>query len=137
MAEAEAETGVCQPGGGDERVLEETHDSVEEKLKLLRLAEELGSVTEACARTGFSRDSYYRFRKAYARGGVRALREMVRNRPRPRNRVAAEIEEAVLELRRAHPDWGLTGSRAISSTGSGSASRTRACAACSSATARR
>lgn len=106
MAEAEAETGVCQPGGGDERVLEETHDSVEEKLKLLRLAEELGSVTEACARTGFSRDSYYRFRKAYARGGVRALREMVRNRPRPRNRVAAEIEEAVLELRRAHPDWG-------------------------------
>lgn len=82
------------------------HRQVEAKLRLLRLADELGSVTAACAQTGFSRDSYYRFRRAYAQAGLRGLREMVRSRPRPANRVDAAVEQAVLALRASHPDWG-------------------------------
>lgn len=81
-------------------------DGVEAKLGLLRLAEELGNVSLACAQTGYSRDSYYRFKRAYAAGGTRALGEMVPARPRPKNRVAPEIERAVIALRRARPDWG-------------------------------
>lgn len=76
------------------------------RLRLLRRAAELGSISAACAEAGFSRDSYYRFKRAYEKGGIRALREMVRTRPRPKNRVAPAIEDAVLATAADHPDWG-------------------------------
>lgn len=76
------------------------------KLRLLQLADELGNIRAACEQTGFSRDSYYRFKKAYARAGVRGLSELVRSKPRPGNRVAEDVERAVMDLNAHHPDWG-------------------------------
>lgn len=82
--------------------------SLREKLALLARAEELGSVSAACAELNFSRDSYYRFKRAYASGGLMALRAMVRHRARPGNRVGAQVEKAVLSVHAAHPGWGTT-----------------------------
>ena len=38
---------------------------IKNKLGLLKLAQKLGSVSEACKVLGFSRDSFYRFRELY------------------------------------------------------------------------
>jgi transposase len=76
------------------------------KVQLLELAERVGSVSRACEMMDFSRDSYYRFKKLYAGGGEAALVPASRRRPILKNRVAPEIEAAVLALTTEHPRWG-------------------------------
>ncbi|MDA5193174.1 helix-turn-helix domain-containing protein [Govanella unica] len=80
--------------------------SVKPKLSLLRLAEKLGSVTKACENLGYSRDSYYRFKSLYERGGVDALRDISRRKPVLKNRVPLDVERSVVDLTFTHPTWG-------------------------------
>lgn len=79
---------------------------IKNKLGLLQLASYLQNVSEACRVMGYSRDTFYRVKKAHDEGGIEALKEKSRRKPNIRNRVSEDIEKAVVELAFESPSYG-------------------------------
>jgi hypothetical protein len=79
---------------------------VQKKLTLLELGEYLQNVSEACRISGCSRQHFYDIKKVYESQGLEGLKEKTRRKPCVKNRVAPEIEQAVLQMALEYPAYG-------------------------------
>jgi transposase InsO family protein len=77
------------------------------KLSLLELAADLGNVSKACRIMGYSRQQFYEIRRNFQIYGADGLLDKIAGAKPPHpNRVAAEVEQAVLDHALAHPCHG-------------------------------
>jgi transposase len=81
---------------------------IRRKQSLVELAEYLQNISQACKIHGVSRQHFYDIRKAYEEHGLEGLREKSRRKPCMKNRVAPEVEEAVVNMAYEYPAYGQT-----------------------------
>lgn len=79
---------------------------VKRKLTLIELAEFLKNVSQACKIHGVSRQHFYDIKKVYDEHGIEGLKEKTRRKPCIKNRVAPEVEQAVLKMAYEYPAYG-------------------------------
>ena len=79
---------------------------VRNKLSLLELAEYLKNISQVCKINGVSRQHFYDIKKAYEEHGLEGLKEKTRRKPCLKNRVAPEVEEAVVNMAIEYPAYG-------------------------------
>jgi transposase InsO family protein len=81
---------------------------IRRKQSLLELAEYLQNISQACKINGVSRQHFYDIKKVYEEHGLEGLREKSRRKPCTKNRVAPEVEEAVVNMAEEYPAYGQT-----------------------------
>lgn len=72
---------------------------IRRKLRIVAYGKQIGNVSKACRHFGISREIFYRWKRAYERGGEKAL---INSKPCPQNpnlRVPQHVDELTLHLR--------------------------------------
>jgi transposase len=79
---------------------------VKKRLAVIKLAESLGNISEACRKSGMDRTSFYEWKRRYDEKGVDGLKDLLPvHRFHPQT-TPAKTAKKILELSLQHPDWG-------------------------------
>jgi transposase len=73
---------------------------------LFKTWEDSGCVKIACRAAHVSERTFYMWKPHFEAGGYEALKEFKSHAPKNPKRIAKEVEEKVVILRKAHPNWG-------------------------------
>ena len=78
----------------------------QKRLTLLKLAEKLRNVSEACRRQGVSRSQFYEYKRSFQKLGFEELIDRPLIPKSFANETPAEIRDKVIGLSLEHPAWG-------------------------------
>ena len=73
---------------------------------LLQLAEKVKNISRACRTLGFSRESYYKYKRLFDRYGIDGLKDKQRRPPNMPNKASPQRERAVLDYCLEYPTHG-------------------------------
>ena len=73
---------------------------------LFQVWEETQNVSEACRQARIGKSTFYYWKPRFEAGGYEALKEVKKSGPSKGMWVAAEIQEKVAAMKKAHPKWG-------------------------------
>ncbi len=73
---------------------------------LFQIWEASGDVDNACQTAHVCQSTFYRWKPRFEEGGYEALKEFKSHAPKNPKRTAKEVEEKIVILRKAHPNWG-------------------------------
>jgi transposase InsO family protein len=76
------------------------------RLTVLQLAEQLGSVSEACRHAGMDRTSFYAWKKRFSEAGLEGLKDLSTAHHSHPQTTSKEVEEQIESLSLTHPGWG-------------------------------
>jgi transposase InsO family protein len=93
-------------GLGRTMSLDEEEKIVRKRLSVLKLAERLGSVSEACRQRGVSRTQFYEYRRRFQTHGLSGLRNLPPIHHSHPVTTAPDVEARVVTLSLEHPSWG-------------------------------
>jgi transposase len=65
-----------------------------------------GDVELACRTAHVSRRTFYAWKPRFTTGGYAALEQFASRAPKHTRRIAAKVEQQVIEMRVQHPTWG-------------------------------
>lgn len=96
---------VCESSKGEDCMTRQ-EERVRAKMRLIELAQKFKNISKACRVMGVSRQHFYDIKKAYDYGGIAALQRKSSYRHNLKNRVAPEIESAVVRTAEENPAFG-------------------------------
>jgi len=68
--------------------------------------EETGNISEACRKAHVGRGTFYYWQARFEEKGYEGLEEFENHAPNSPNQIEEEVEQAVIEMKQAHGDWG-------------------------------
>ncbi len=68
--------------------------------------EETGNISKASQEAHVGRGTFYYWRRRFEEKGYEGLEEFESHAPRNPKRIKEEVEQAVIEMKQAHEDWG-------------------------------
>gem|GEM_PF-788266 len=77
-----------------------------QRKRLFEIWQETGDVAQACQQVRVSERTFYNWKPRFEAGGYEALQEFAAPGPKQPHRTSLEVEQKVIELKQAHPEWG-------------------------------
>ena len=81
--------------------------TAQQRKLLFEIWEANGNVTQACRTAHVSRGTFYYWKPRFDKDGYVGLEEFARRGPKNPQRTPPEIEQKVVELKQAQPNWGM------------------------------
>lgn len=80
--------------------------TAQQRYLLFKTWEETGNVTQACAKAGVCRQTFYSWKPRFIEEGYEGLKAHRSHAPKNPKRIDKQVEEQVLKVRSEHSAWG-------------------------------